>query len=90
MATVTVSFSYDTEKHKRLHRWLEGLPNRGKSEALRNALNDHLGQNGITLRDIYNEIQDLKRGGVAVVSEESRPQADIPADVLANLSKLGL
>jgi hypothetical protein len=88
---MTVTFSLDTERDKRLVRWLEGLPKRGRSEAIREALTAHLGQSGITLRDIYEAIQDLKRCGVAVVPQDDRePQANIPADVLENLSKLGL
>ena len=91
MATVTICFTLDSEKDKRLLRWLDGLPKRGRSEAIREALGAHLGQNGITLRDIYEAIQELKRCGVAVVSQDDRePQADIPADVLENLGRLGL
>jgi hypothetical protein len=91
MATVTYSFTLDTERDKRLYRWLEGLSKGEKSRAIREALAAHLGQNGITLRDIYEAIQELKRCGVAVASKDDRePQADIPADVLENLSKLGL
>lgn len=91
MATVTICFTLDSEKDKRLLRWLDGLPKRGRSEAIREVLAAHLGQNGITLRDIYEAIQELKRFGVAVVSQDDRePQADIPADVLENLGRLGL
>jgi hypothetical protein len=91
MATVTICFTLDSEKDKRLLRWLDGLPKRGRSEAIREVLAAHLGQNGITLRDIYEAIQELKRCGVAVVSQDDRePQADIPADVLENLGRLGL
>jgi hypothetical protein len=62
-----------------------------KARAKREALASHLGQSGITLRDIYNEIQDLKRCGLAVASQDdTKPQSDVPADVLENLGKLGL
>ena len=91
MATVTICFTLDSEKDKRLLRWLDGLPKRGRSEAIREALAAHLGQNGITLRDIYEAIQGLKRCAVAVASQDnSEPQSDVPLDVLENLSKLGL
>ena len=91
MAKVTVTFSLDSERDKRILRWLEGLPKRKKSEAIREVLTAHLGQNGITLQHIYEAVMDLKRSGLAVASQDdSGPQPDIPPDVLDNLSKLGL
>jgi hypothetical protein len=91
MAKITVTFSLDSERDKRILRWLEGLPKRKKSEAIREVLAAHLGQNGITLQDIYEAVMDLKRSGLAVASQDdSRPQSDVPADVLDNLNKLGL
>ena len=91
MAKVTISFTLDDNKDKRLLRWLESLPKRGRSEAIREVLTAHLGQSGITLQDIYEAVMDLKRSGLAVASQDdSGPQSDVPADVLDNLSKLGL
>ena len=91
MAKITVTFSLDSERDKRILRWLQGLPKRKKSEAIREALTAHLGQNGITLRDIYEAIQDLKRCDAAVApTSDTESQSDIPADVLDNLGKLGL
>ena len=91
MAKITVTFSLDSERDKRILRWLEGLPKRKKSEAIREALTAHLGQNGITLRDIYEAVMDLRRSGLVVVSQDdSGPQPNIPPDVLDNLGKLGL
>ncbi len=91
MASVTFSFVLDTERDKRLIRWLEGLPKRGRSRAIREVLGAHLGQNGVTLRDIYEAIQDLGRCSIAVASAPgNEPGADVPPDVLKNLSKLGL
>jgi len=91
MAKITVTFSLDSERDKRILRWLEGLPKRKKSEAIREALTAHLGQNGITLQDIYEAIMDLKRSGLAVApQDDTKPQSDVPADVLDNLGRLGL
>ena len=91
MAKVTISFTLDDSKDKRLLRWLESLPKRGRSGAIREVLTAHLGQNGITLKDIYDAIMDLKRSGLAVApQDDTKPQSDVPADVLDNLSKLGL
>lgn len=89
MAKMTVTFSLDTERDKRLVRWLDNLPEGGRSAAIREALAAHLGQNGVTLRDIYEAIQELRQVGVAVRAQADEPQV-VPADVLENLSKLGL
>ena len=92
MAKLLMTFSLDTEKDKRLARWLDGLPKRERSKAIRDALAAHLGQNGITLADIYEAVQDLKRYGVAIASQDGGKQDDDPAltEALENLSKLGL
>jgi hypothetical protein len=92
MATVTVTFSYDSDEHKRLHRWIEGLPKRGRSEAIRNALADHLGQDDVTHRDILNAIERLEWCGVAMAAQEETDSQEDPelAEALENLSKLGL
>jgi len=66
MAKVHISFTLDSERDKRLVRWLDGLAKGQKSEAIREALAAHLGQSDVTLRDIYEAIQDLKRSGVVV------------------------
>lgn len=91
MATVTVSFTYDDENHKRLHRWLKNLPKRGKSEAIREALVAHLGQSDITHRDILEAIQELGRHGIIAAAQDgNESQSDVPVDILENLDSLGL
>jgi len=91
MAIITVSFTLDDKKHKRLARWLDGLPKGEKSAAIREALAEHLGQNGVTNRDILEAIEDLKRCGVAIaVQDDDKPRSDVPADVLETLDSLGL
>jgi hypothetical protein len=91
MAKIHVSFTLDSQEDKRLVRWLDGLPKGEKSAAIREALAAHLGQNGVSHRDILDAIEDLKRCGVAVVAQDDdKPQSDVPADVLENLNGLGL
>jgi hypothetical protein len=93
MAKMTVCFTLDPEKDKRLVRWLDGLPNRGRSKAIREALADYLGQDDVTHRDILEAIRRLDRRGVAMTAQESADtQDDDPelAAALENLSKLGL
>lgn len=91
MAKITVGFTLDTDDDRRIIRWLQGLRKGEKSKEIRAALHAHLGKGGITLGDIYEAIQDLQRSGVVVQqTPQTEHQADVPADVLERLDKLGL
>jgi hypothetical protein len=95
MATVTVSFTVDSEKDRGLVRWLDGLPRRKRSEAIREALRAYLGRGGVTLGDVYQAVKALERKlgtGVVVASASlsNRDEQDAPPDVLAALDSLGL
>jgi len=96
MAKVTISLTLDDENDKRILRWLKDQPDKGKSEAIRKAIRAYLDQSGVTLQDIYNEIQDLKRYRVAVVAMEqqgqplSEEERRVSPKALDNLSKIGL
>jgi len=92
MAKVTVGFTLDTEEDRRIIRWLESLPKGDRSKAIREALHAHLGRGSITLGDIYEAIQDLKRTGLVVTSALGSPasEVDLPPDVLEKLDNLGL
>jgi Arc/MetJ-type ribon-helix-helix transcriptional regulator len=95
MATVTISFTVDSEKDRDLVRWLDSLPRRKRSEAIREALRAHLGRGGVTLGDVYQAVKTLERklGTGMVVASASVPdpdREDAPADVLAALDSLGL
>jgi hypothetical protein len=46
MAKRVETFSFDSEADKDIARWLAGLPNRGKSAAIRAAIREHAGRNG--------------------------------------------
>jgi hypothetical protein len=92
MATVTYSFTLDTEKDGHLYQWLDGLRKGEKSKAIRDALAAHLDQNSVTHLDILEAIERLERRGVAAVAQEEPDAQDDPelAEALENLSKLGL
>jgi len=95
MATVTISFTVDSEKDRDLVRWLDGLPRRKRSEAIRKALRANLGRGGVTLGDVYQAVKALERrldAGVLVASASpsNRDELDAPPDVLAALDNLGL
>jgi hypothetical protein len=96
MANVTISFSLDSLQDADILRWLEGLPSRGRSVAIRDALRGYLGTRGVTLGDVYQVVKEIDRKlarGVAVAStadEASADEADTPQDILDALDSLGL
>lgn len=98
MANVTVSFSLDSIQDADLLRWLEGLPKRGRSGAIRDALRGHLvGARGVTLGDIYQAIKEIDRklargASVATGGSAGAPEGeeDIPEDIRDALDNLGL
>lgn len=90
MARQVITFVLDTARDRDVIRWLETQEN--KSAAIRAAIRGHLSRSEITLNDVYEAIQDLKRDGWAVKSESSGPEvsSDEPPDVAAALDSLGL
>jgi hypothetical protein len=95
MAKRVETFSFDSEADKDIARWLAGLPSRGKSAAIRAAIREHAGRNGITLGDVYRAVKDLERkletGAVVVAGgarEDGEEGWDEPADVAAALDAL--
>jgi len=92
MAKTTISFTLDTERDRRLIRWLDGLPFGRRSGAIREALTAHLGRTGVTNKDILDAIRELGRGGI-VVTQGAGPkpqQGELPQEILDNLAGLGL
>lgn len=91
MAKTTITFSLDTETDRDLLYWLEGLPKRGRSEAIREALRGHL-EHGVSLGDVYQAVRDLERRiGQGVVSSGNHKEAlEEPDDIAAALDNLGL
>jgi len=95
MATVTISFTVDSEKDRDLVRWLDGLPRRKRSEAIRQALRAHLARGSVTLGDVYQAVKVLERRldtGLVVASPSRLDlrEPDAPPDVLEALDSLGL
>ena len=91
MARQTVTFVLDTDRDRDIVHWLEGQDN--KSAAIREAIRAHLGRSGITLADVYEAIQDLKRCSWMPGAGAQAPAMaanDEPPDVAAALDSLGL
>ena len=93
MAKVTVSFTYDDEADKDIARWLNRLPKRKRSEAIRAALRDHLGRGGVTLGDVYQAVKALERklgAGVVIAGTQGQDtdMVEEPPDAAAALDAL--
>jgi len=86
MGKVTISFTLDPDEDRDLIRWLESLPKRGRSRAIREAL--RAAQGGITLGDIYNTLKAIERklAKVDLVANES--SSDEPPEAAAALERL--
>lgn len=91
MAKQTVTFVVDTERDRDILRWLGSQDN--KSAAIREAIREHLGRGCITLTDIYEAIQGLKRGNwtpAPHTQPDNVEGRDESPDVAAALDSLGL
>jgi hypothetical protein len=98
MARVTFSFTLDSEKDRRIIRYLNDLPHGGKGEAIREALEAHVVGAGVSLADVYQVVKEIDRKlarGV-VVAGGAEPSRGLPgdviqdADILERLDNLGL
>lgn len=90
MARQTVTFVLDTERDRDIVRWLEGQDN--KSAAIREAIRARAGCGHVTLAEVYEAIQELKRGSwvSSASAQASTAGGDEPPDVAAALDSLGL
>ena len=91
---ITVSFSLDDTQDRDLLRWLDQQPPRQRSAAIRAALRSSVGRQDITLADVYQAVQDLKRHSIVTASpgqgDDRHGGADEPDDIAATLDNLGL
>jgi hypothetical protein len=98
MAKVTISFSLDSERDRRVLRYLEALPRGEKSAAIRAALQAHVDGRGVTLGEVYQAVRDIERklangtvlAQAGVRGDSLQTAVDEPLDVAANLDALGL
>lgn len=92
----TLSFTVDTERDVDILDWFESLPHGQKSAQIRSVIRHHIDPQAspieITLLDIYREIMDLKRHGIAFQESNVGPASyeDEPEDITNTLNNLGL
>jgi metal-responsive CopG/Arc/MetJ family transcriptional regulator len=90
MASITINFILDSENDLDLLRWLESLPKRGRSRAVRDAIRWYLDRDSrVSLEDVYRAVVDLKRSGMVPVVNKMVDR-DEPADIVRTLDGLGL
>jgi len=87
----TVTLSLDVETDKDILRWLDAQDNR--SAAIRAAIREHVGREGVTLGDVLQAVRDLERrlrAGAGVVGDLPVEGGgyDEPPDVAAALDAL--
>lgn len=83
---IVVPISLDSEKDADIAHWL--AQHRNKSAAIRAVIRAQL-QDGVTLSDIYRELQELKHRGVALAAPaQPKTTDDEPPEAAANLNKL--
>jgi hypothetical protein len=98
MARLVMSFTLDPQADRHIVRYLEGLPKGTRSQTIRDALDAQMRGSDISLGDVYQAVKELEQrigSGLPLVDaankevDPSQPQ-DEPADVAANLDRLGL
>jgi len=93
MAKRIETFTFDDEEYPALARWLDNLPKRGKSKAIREALSSYLAHD-VSLSDVYQAVLALERKigqGVILSSGGNHNEvSEEPEDIAAALDGLGL
>ena len=101
MGKVTVAFSLDSEADEDILSFFASLPKRAKSRTFRAMARTHIGNVGLTLGDVYQEIAEIKRllksglivqAGQMTSDRGADPAQDDPlvAEAEAQLANLGL
>lgn len=85
-----INFLTNEDRDADILKWLEAQDNKSEAirAAIRLAMRGEVERPEITLQDIYQELQDIKRNGF--IMRDDKGDYDEPADVAANLENLGL
>jgi len=93
MTKRTETFTFDDAEYPALARWIDGLPKRGKSKAIREALSSYLAHD-VSLGDVYQAVKELERriGQAPILSSGGNHNevSEEPEDIAASLDNLGL
>jgi hypothetical protein len=90
MPKIVVTFSL-TENDQDLLRWLDDLPQGGKSAAIRETLRAGLAQHSVTLDDVYRKLNDIEhklKTGIVAVPESNAMDIEEPPEITAALDAL--
>ena len=90
--TVTVSFTYNPERHVILHDWLSTIEH-DRSREIREAIKRGLQQNGSDpIQQILAEVRAIRAESMRTAIDEASEFVEVPGlapDILANLRSLG-
>jgi len=97
MATISKTFSFDSERDREILKWIDSKAKNKRSEHVRAALKRYIGQQ-VSLGDVYQELAEIKqalqRGAIAQGGgpADEQPEAEDPRIQRARhkLENLGL
>jgi len=97
MATISKTFSFDSERDREILKWIDSKAKNKRSEHVRAALKRYIGQQ-VSLGDVYQELAEIKqalqRGAVAQASDaadvDGEPEDPRIARARRKLGELGL
>jgi hypothetical protein len=90
-------FSLDHNNDADILEYLDGLPTHQRSVVIRDALRSYIHHDGVTLGDIWEDLQALKAmninlqgRGISLKEKEKKDPSEISEDILSNLDQLGV
>lgn len=86
MPRTIVPVSLDVQADGDILDWLERIPEGRRSSTIREAIRAYIGQETVTLADVYRAVLELKR--LRPVVEEAEVEPDEDPEVAINLDKL--
>jgi len=92
---VQIRFSLDHNKDADILEYLDGLPAHQRSVLIRDSLRSYVRHDGVTLGDIWEDLQALKamslnlQGRAISVQREKEESGEVSEEILTNLDKLG-
>ena len=93
---IQIRFSFDHQKDADILEYLDGLPSHQRSIVVRDLLRVHIRHDGITLGNIWDDLQALKamnlnlQGRAISVQREEGEPSEVDEEILKNLDKLGV
>lgn len=89
MPRTVIPVSLDVHADGDILNWLDTIPEGRRSAAVREAIRAFIGQQSITLADVYQAVLELKQRAVAIApAPPAEPETDEDPEITDNLDKL--